>query len=243
MERISRDEYERLTAGATVLSRDGLGDKVLMTPDGTMYKLFRRKRLVSSAAIVPYARRFERAARLLAARGIPTVEVTRVFSIGSPRRDVVVYQPLEGDVLRERLGVAGSPGELVPRLAVFLALLHERRVYFRAIHFGNVIVRPDGSLGLIDVSEARFRARSLSARLRARNFKHLLPYPEDVAALTAYGVDRFLEDYLAAASLRPAIEHVVLDATARTHPLLAEAVTALHDRRRAAMATAVQGTS
>jgi hypothetical protein len=58
LKRLVHDDYLAMRAGATVLEADGFGDKVLRLADGTMLKLFRRKRLFSSAAWYPYAQRF-----------------------------------------------------------------------------------------------------------------------------------------------------------------------------------------
>jgi phage gp46-like protein len=55
---LSHDAYLALRADATVLERDLHGDKVLQLADGSYLKLFRRKRLISSAAWYPYAQRF-----------------------------------------------------------------------------------------------------------------------------------------------------------------------------------------
>jgi hypothetical protein len=112
-------------------------------------------------------------------------------------------------------------------MAGYLADLHERRVYFRAVHFGNVLVLPDGGFGLIDVSEARFRRGPIPPRLRARNFKHMLRYPEDVAALTGYGLARFVRTYLERAALADRDRAVFLATVAREHDLLAGAAATL----------------
>ena len=49
MQSIDHSTYEALREGAHVLEADGSGDKVLRLADGRMLKLFRRKRLLSSA--------------------------------------------------------------------------------------------------------------------------------------------------------------------------------------------------
>jgi hypothetical protein len=58
MHALGHDDYLRLREGARVVEGDEFGDKVLLLPDGTYLKLFRRKRLVTSAAWKPYACRF-----------------------------------------------------------------------------------------------------------------------------------------------------------------------------------------
>ncbi|WP_228158337.1 hypothetical protein, partial [Acinetobacter baumannii] len=66
---IDYPSYLQLRDNAEVLEADGHGDKVLRLRDGSFLKLFRRKRLISSAALFPYAERFARNASELARRG------------------------------------------------------------------------------------------------------------------------------------------------------------------------------
>ena len=42
MKRLDGEAYERMVAGATVISKDQYGDKVLRLPHGPMVKLFRK---------------------------------------------------------------------------------------------------------------------------------------------------------------------------------------------------------
>ena len=51
--------------------------------------------------------------------------------------------------------------------------LHEKGIYFRSMHLANVILTPDGTLGLIDISDMKTFHRPL------RNFKHVLRYEQD----------------------------------------------------------------
>tara|TARA_R110002124_G_scaffold285001_1_gene462984 strand:+ start:1155 stop:1358 length:204 start_codon:yes stop_codon:yes gene_type:complete len=49
------------------------------------------------------------------------------------------------------------------------------------LHLGNIILTPQGELGLIDISDMRCLNRPLSKRMRTRNYHHLLRYEEDWA--------------------------------------------------------------
>lgn len=206
--------------GATVLSRDDHGDKVLRTPDDRIIKLFRRKRLFSSALLRPYVARFARASRLLQARGIRSLTVIDVFRIPSIKRHAVVYLLLPGQPLRETLEQQPQRIEaLLARLAELLATLHERGIYFRAAHFGNVLVCPDEQLALIDISEARFFRAGLRPAMRARNFRPFLSYPGDVNALGKFGTDRFIGIYLNQARLNADNQRRFLATLERIHPM------------------------
>jgi len=222
---LSIRDYDRLTAGARVLSEDRHGPKVLELTDGSVLKLFRRKRLLSTALFYPYAARFARAAKGLAKRGVRCVRVTRVARVAPLKRDVVGYDYLPGNPLRAELvdamGDADRLAALLQQQARYAAELHDKRIYFRAIHFNNVIVCPDGELGLIDISEARVGKLPLSPGKRARNFRPMVKYDEDRAALQRYGVQRFVEDYLEAARMTDAQTRRFRKALAKVDPLLA----------------------
>ena len=201
MRKLDQDSFKRMIAGARVISKDQYGDKVLRLPDGPMVKLFRLKRRFSSAVIWPYAKRFERGVRRLRGLGIPTVKVMGTYRVSALGRDAVFYVPLEGATLREALDDPENKKSLIKSFSAFFATLHERGVYFRAIHFGNVIVLPDGEFGLIDVSELRVSQTSLSVRKRVRNFKPIFRYKEDRTALLDYGLGLFLDSYAQHSSL------------------------------------------
>jgi len=203
MKQLDKKAYEQMIAGATVISKDQSGDKVLKLPDGLMLKLFRLKRKFSSAIIWPYAKRFARGARRLRGLNIPSVEVVDVFRVRTIGRDVVVYQPLKGETLREALSYSDNRKTLLKPFSAFFAGLHDRGIYFRAIHFGNVIVLPGGAFGLIDVSEFRISSSSLSVRKRVRNFKPIFRYKEDRTAILDFGFDLFLDSYIENSSLSP----------------------------------------
>jgi len=192
---LGHDDYLALRADARVLTRDHYGDKVLALADGTILKLFRRKRLISSAAWYPYAQRFADNALALAARRIPCPEVTGVYRLPSVRREAVRYRPLAGEPLRQLVGAGAGTPELRVRLGRFVAGLHESGVYFRSLHLGNIVLVPDGEFGLIDIADLRAGRRPLSAARRRRNLRHLVHYAEDLAWLRPVGDDGFDEAY------------------------------------------------
>lgn len=174
--KLEYQDFLALREGAKVLERDPTGDKVLRLADGTFIKMFRRKRLISSAAWYPYAQRFADNAAALAGLGIPSPRVIAVYRIADIGRDAVHYHPLEGTTLRE-LWRNGLPPERERKLKKafngFVAHLHDLGVYFRSLHLGNVIVTPEGELGLIDISDLRVHRRPLGRFLRARNLRRM----------------------------------------------------------------------
>jgi hypothetical protein len=204
-QRLGPADYQALINRSVVIERDGFGEKVLQTPEGLMVKVFRRKRFLTSALFFPYAARFVRNTRLLAERGISTVTVVDYAHCPSLKRHLVTYRPLPGITVRAALGNSvPDPALLLSAVSRFMATLHQKGVYFRSLHFGNIIVAPDSlELGLIDVADMTIRQDPLGIGLRARNFRHLLRYREDAGCLQTFGGARFLEIYLAAAQLDP----------------------------------------
>jgi tRNA A-37 threonylcarbamoyl transferase component Bud32 len=192
---LEHDEYLALRADARVLTRDRYGDKVLALADGTILKLFRRKRLISSAAWYPYARRFADNARALAARGIPCPEVTGLYRLPSIRREAVRYRPLAGKTLRQLVRAGADARDLRARLGRFVAGLHQAGIYFRSLHLDNIVLCAGGEFGLIDIADMSAGRRALSASRRRRNLRHLVRVAEDRAWLRPAGDHAFDEAY------------------------------------------------
>jgi tRNA A-37 threonylcarbamoyl transferase component Bud32 len=203
MQPLDHRRYLVLREGAQVLEADGSGDKVLRLADGSMLKLFRRKRLFTSAAWYPYARRFADNCRLLQNRCVPCPSVTAVYRIAEIERDAVHYAPLPGDTLRQLINSGSATAQLRTELGAFLGYLHESGVYFRSVHLGNVVLTPERKLGLIDIADLRLYRRPLSRSLRLRNFRHMLRYATDRHWLTE-DTDSFIQGYMASQTRCPA---------------------------------------
>ena len=198
---MSVDEYTRLTQGATELERDRNGVKVLLALDNKVIKLIRIKRWLSLSAIYPYSLRFKRNASRLMARGIPCVNVERVFYCHDIKRHGIIYPLLDGESLEKIADRDGISEQLFQELAKFIALLHRKGIYFRSLHLGNILLLPQGGFGLIDVADMRFSLFPLRVDQRGRNFRHLLRNNEQRKIFTGFGLDRFLEMYILAAGL------------------------------------------
>lgn len=181
MKPLSREQYETWLKTAEVLEQDGHGVKVLRLADGTFLKLFRRKSWFSKTVLFPPAKRFAANAVKLEKLGIPCPKVIQLYKLKKPYRSVVHYLPLEGETLRKmaesnRGSLATS---LIKRLADFIRELHDHGVYFRSLHLGNIVLTPQGRLGLIDISDMQCTGKTLSARLRRRNMEHLFRYTKE----------------------------------------------------------------
>ncbi|MDQ8195144.1 toluene tolerance protein [Coraliomargarita sp. SDUM461004] len=197
-------EYARLTQEGTVLENEGTTPKVILLPKNRILKLFRRKHLLSSQIWITHAARFARNAGKLQRRGIPTVTVKSVFSIPEMQRQAVLYHILEGDTLRDWLNkhTAEDGISKCKDLGQFVAGLHRCGILFRSMHFGNIIVRADGTFGLIDIVDTGFKYWGpLSQSQRIRNFHHMDRHDSDRVCLAGPAGAAFLHSYLAAAGI------------------------------------------
>jgi hypothetical protein len=198
---ISTAEFDRLRAGARVLECDARGEKVLLTPDNRIIKLFYPRRRFTSARIYPYAIRFWNNTKDLRDKGITTIECEQLRYDPQQRRHVITYPLLPGTPLRDCLHEGRCGGGHLATLAGFMATLHASGVLFRSIHLGNVLVLEDSGFGLIDVADMSIRPWPLGLFRRARNFRHLLHDRRDREILGKYGYQRFLAEYETAAGI------------------------------------------
>ena len=192
---ISESEYNRLVSTSRLIVSDLLGPKVMRHANGNIIKIFRRKRFFSSAMFAPYAIRFINNALRLRALDIPTVTPLSLQYCPANRMHIVEYEPLEGDVLRGILQSDGTDEQFI-LTARFIAELHHKGVYFRSLHFEN-IVKHDDRLGLIDIADMKIYRHPLSPSLRQRNFQHFMRYPQDAALIRKFGEEQFHRQYLA----------------------------------------------
>ena len=204
MQLIDHEEYLAIRQEARVLEKDSHGDKVLLLPDGNYLKLFRRKRLLSSAALWPYAQRFADNTRALDAKGIACPKIIAVYRIAAIERDAVHYAPLPGKTLRQLIKQDQGTESLRGHFGQFVAKLHAHGVYFRSLHLGNVVLTPDNQLGLIDIADLRCQSRPLSRQQRIRNFQHMLRYDNDRQWLFSEPLnpDDFFGQYLTQSQLQ-----------------------------------------
>lgn len=115
---------------------------------------------------------------------------------------VLVTRAIEGAAtLRERL----AP-ERIAAAARLLRALHDAHLFHRDYHAGNILVRRDGSLALVDLQKMR-RLPALPPRLRARDCAVFLHDLGDV--LDEAGRRAFLESYGAAPALAGRVERAV----------------------------------
>jgi hypothetical protein len=190
-----------LRAGARLLERDYRGEKVLLTPDNHIIKLFYPRRKFTSARIYPYAYRFCNNARRLREKGIITIRCEQLRHDRQNRRHLITYPLLPGITLRDKLREVNNDDNYLDKLASYLATLHTNGILFRSIHLGNILVLENNDYGLIDVADMSIQQRPLGLIKRARNFRHLLHDRGDREQLGKYGYGRLLDNYETAAGI------------------------------------------
>jgi tRNA A-37 threonylcarbamoyl transferase component Bud32 len=181
---------------AEILEQDAHGLKVLRLENGDILKIFRVKRLISSARLYSYARRFCRNAFRLARLNIPTVIIKQLYHFSNSSNTAVLYAPLPGRTLRELARNQALDESMLIRLGVFVADLHDRGIYFRSLHLGNIVLTLNGQLGLIDVADMSIFPWKLSRRRRHRNFHHMRRLQEDVACIGPNGWETIQTSYI-----------------------------------------------
>lgn len=173
---LTEQSFQNLTLGTHVIERDSHGPKVYLFENGDYLKVFRRKRLLSSALLTPYSVRFWKNAERLEQLGIPTVKPLKLFKLSKPGWTAVRYQALEGVTLKAIHEQFHHDGQRLEQLAELFKTLHRKGVYFRSMHLGNIILTPSGQLGLIDIADLTFQSRALSRNKTQRNLAHFERY-------------------------------------------------------------------
>jgi tRNA A-37 threonylcarbamoyl transferase component Bud32 len=215
---LSEQEFAQLTAGAEVIESDGHSLKVLRLGDGRYLKYFRRKHLISRDLMVAAAVRFARHSRRLVRMQIPTLTVLGLHRIRGSADTIAIYQPLPGQPLRALLSGNQASVQLMYRVGAFIAQLHERGIYFRSLHPGNIIIAIAGSrLGLIDLLDMRFKGRPLSRWQRHRNWLHFLRTRIDWPHLSRQLIDAVLAGYRDASRLPAKDLQRIADHAERVH--------------------------
>lgn len=174
---LSQAVFEQLIVNAQSIEEDSHGPKVYLLENGDYLKLFRRKRLISSALLTPYSVRFWRNAEELHRRGIPTVTPLELFRLPKAGSTAIRYQALVGTTLSSLYEKDKhiSP-TLLDQLAELFRHLHRMGIYFRSMHLGNIVLTPENQLGLIDIADLRFQRHPLSHNKARRNIAHFERY-------------------------------------------------------------------
>jgi hypothetical protein len=203
---LSAEALNSMLSGGEVLEQDERGYKVIRLQTGDILKIFRVRRKISGARIYSHARRFMRNAERLQKLGVSTMVCKQLYHFNNSTDTAVLYAPLAGYTVKKLLDGHLLNQEMAMALGVYIARLHQLGVHFRSLHMGNIVVMPDGQYGLIDISDMSIYSWPLFCNTRARNFRHLCRYPDDIKRLGKLSWESLQEGYFASSQLSAACE-------------------------------------
>lgn len=219
---ISKQQYDALIDVAQLIHSERGFPMVYLTPDNYVIKLFYKRRWTSSSRLRPMAKRFELNARALRERDIGTVAVNQVFRCRSVGLDIVTYPFVAGSTVRDLNRETNDFGTMFLRFAEFIAELHLKGVYFKGLHFGNVLWTTERRFALIDVAHMTLRGRPLGISERVKNINNIGRYNADVESIRRIGRHRFLSAYLQKCGLTKIDQDRFLTAVLQSSRLFSE---------------------
>ncbi|BDS08467.1 toluene tolerance protein [Oceaniferula spumae] len=200
MKTITRDQLDAICNNGRPIDSKGGFPAVVLHPDGTITKLWARKKgFFSSATLHPYSGRFVSNAAKLSALGIKVPEIIDHARLENSHVRLVTYRGLSGDSIRELLETAPDQVDM-EALCRYIDHLHGKGISFGGMHLGNIIKMPDG-YGLIDFTDVRFYGKSLTPQKRAANLRTPLRYQEDIDRIQKAGLPELVDSYLTVADL------------------------------------------
>lgn len=175
---VTARQQESWLATGRIVERDARGPKVVQLSDGRFLKIFHIRGATTLARLFPPAALFARNAELLKQQGIAAPQVSETLWLDkSAGLSACLYQPLEGCSLEQIFKQDPQQLErILPALARFIAQLHNKRIYFRSLHLGNILWLDNEEFGLIDFLDLHRKKLPLSDWHVQRNFRHLESY-------------------------------------------------------------------
>ena len=195
---ITQEQFQQLVDSGKTIEQDSNGPKVVLLPHNNWLKIFYPRgnsQLKQRVKALPQQRFIDNVTELQQ-RDIITLKPTAYLALEKSNVEMVCYEPVPGESIRNLLRQGPIDPSLTTQLANYIAKLHDKGIYFRSLHLGNVILMPSGELALIDIADMTFQKRPLSLWQRLRNLKHLLKFGETHAFREA-----LLQDYARAANL------------------------------------------
>ncbi|WP_417787134.1 toluene tolerance protein [Stutzerimonas xanthomarina] len=175
---VSAQELESWLTSGKVLEKDMRGPKVVALENGLFLKIFYTRRHPILARLQPAAKRFAKNIARLDQFAVPAPKLCEQFWLGDNCMvSACTYRPLPGESVEQLYRRQPEQAYLLlPELAAFIRRLHQKGIYFRSLHLGNIIVLPKGGFGLIDILDMQFKGRALNSWQIRRNFQHLGHY-------------------------------------------------------------------
>ncbi|MDG1205015.1 MAG: hypothetical protein P8N51_06550 [Pseudomonadales bacterium] len=199
MQKIDHHELDQFIEANSLLFGTVQRPGIMLTSKNEIVKFIYPRKKFSKAIFFSQAANFEKNAKALLEKGITGPIVSKTAHCQAANTYYVVYEKLAGEEVRDLCDQ--SQLQHLTELAHYLAELHDKGIYFRALHLGNVLKLEDGNFALIDIADLKTKSRSLSAFARGRNIAHMFNVSEDKVYFQQFGVNRFLEAYFQRAKL------------------------------------------
>ncbi len=200
--------YSDTRNGFTLLRSCSHGPKVIENAAGEIIKIFYPKKKLSSNIFRPYAERFCENARQLAELDLRVPLVKSSYFCEDTRTYIVSYDKLPGDEVSSIAAKGNS--NILYDVMEYLSMLHEKGVFFRAIHLSNLLCLGEKDFALIDIADLKIQKKPLSFIMRYRNLRHLLMYQEDRKLWEERGLIYWLDYYCQIAGLPKLIKKCLL---------------------------------
>jgi tRNA A-37 threonylcarbamoyl transferase component Bud32 len=127
--------------------------------------------------------------------------VLKLYHVTSTRLSAIRYSPLPGKTIKDIMKAGLLDEALAYQVGEFIAKVHALGIYFRGLHIGNIVLTPNGDLGLIDVSELSIYTYKLGAYRRLRNFARFWRSKQDKYAFGEKNISALIEGYLSVANV------------------------------------------
>lgn len=165
---LTLSDFAKLTADAQVIHSKNDRDRIFEFDDGTILKLFYGKNNRRRAR--HRATRFIRNSQRLLKKGFITLTPISAYDCPEGNSVYVRYNKLPGTSLDKDLKNNRS---LLEKAALFIHSLHEKGIYFRDLHPGNILYQ-EQQFALIDVQNINFHWLKVPQRRRIKNLTTFL---------------------------------------------------------------------
>lgn len=200
MEILTAEQFFALTQDihAKILSDSTEGPKVLQQQNGNIIKIFYSSKKWSLPLLLPHALRFHRSAKRLNNANFLAPSIKTLAYYPTKKAHVLTYPEIPGQDFRQ---LSDNTPAILEKLPRFLAALHQKGIFYKGIHLGNIILTPKQEIALIDITNVKAYHKPLTLPQRAKNLAHFVYYWRDTQVFRTYRRNRFLQEYALAEKL------------------------------------------
>ena len=173
---------------------DDLGHRKTFHKKNEIIKIFNVRGYISSGFFNTYASRIIKNSIKLKEHEISSIEITNELAFQyNNRLSGVSYKYIPGKTYRD-LGNKITK-EMITDLAKYISIIHKKGIYFRAMHLGNILLH-NKKLFLIDIAKIHFYPWSLFIFTRARAFRRMIKYQDDIKHFGLINYKNLISEYM-----------------------------------------------